>query len=195
MIFDWHALAGIGAAVFMIVGTVPYIRDMLRGETRPNMVSWSIWAFAVGISATAQFTAEPSWSVVLVGTTFFMDSTVLVFALFGYGYSKFEWWDGLCLTLSLAALALWWLSGDPLIALGFAIIADGFAFLPTFIKSYREPFSETPVAWLLFGLSGLTGLGAASVFDFASTAFPVYFFIANCSLWILILVRQHLKKA
>src|SRR4051812_28128112 len=103
---DWHLVAGIAAGVLMTAGTIPYIRDMIRGETRPNIVSWGIWALAVGISTAAQFAAEPSWSVVLVATTFVMDFSVLMLALAGWGYAKFYWWDGVCLVLSVLALVL-----------------------------------------------------------------------------------------
>jgi hypothetical protein len=194
MIFNWHVIFGVAAALIGIGAIVPYVRDMIRGETRPNIVSWGLWALTVGISAAAQFVAEPSWSGALVAVTFFGDSTVLILAIVAYGYAKYYWWDGVCLILSIAALVLWGLSGNPLVALGFAILADGLAFIPTYIKSYREPFTEPPLSWLTFGFSGLLALGGASTFDFPSIAFPLYYFVANCLLGILIVARRRLKK-
>ncbi len=183
------------AGVLAICAAYPYLRDMLRGETRPNIVSWSIWALAVGISAAAQLVAEPSWSAALVVVTFFVDITILSFGIFGYGYREFRWWDGLCLVLSLTALILWRLSGDPLIALGFAIAADALAFAPTYIKSYREPQSETPITWVLFGLSGLAAIGAATVLDFASIGFALYYAIACLGVAAVVWLRGVVKKA
>lgn len=187
-------VSGFVAAALALAATVPYIRDMLDGQTKPNVVSWFLWALAVGVATAAQIHIEPSWSAVLPGSVFLMDACVLVLALAGYGYAKFAWWDAACLALSLAALALWYASGEPLIALVFGIAADATAFIPTFIKSYHEPFTETPVSWLLFGLSGLAGVGAAGVIDFSSISFALYYFVANSSLWMLIVLRQRVKK-
>jgi hypothetical protein len=191
---DWHVILGFISAAFMVAGTAPYIRDMLRGQTRPNIVSWSIWALAVGISAVAQFSAGASWSLALVAAVFVMDMSVTLFAFVGYGYTKFRWWDATCLVLSISALVLWHTTNDPLVGLGFAILADGIAFIPTFIKSYQDPYSETAMAWLLFAFSGIAGVFATSLYDFANLSFPIYYALANGSLWILIVLRQRLKK-
>lgn len=187
---DWHVVAGIIAGVLAAAAAYPYLRDMLRGETRPNIVSWSIWALAVGISAVAQLSAEPSWSAALVVVTFIVDIIILLFGIFGYGYPKFEWWDGVCLVLSLVALVLWQLSGNPLIALGFAISSDALAFIPTYIKAYRDPQTETPITWVLFGLSGMAAIGAAAVFDFASIGFALYYTIACLGVAGTVILRK-----
>ena len=117
------------------------------------------------------------------------DLVVFLLALIAFGHTIYRWWDAACLVLCISALVLWALSGDALIALGFAITADAIAFIPTLVKSYREPFSEPPYLWFLFSLTGLLAAGSATA-DFPSLAFPIYYFLANAVLGILILARR-----
>ena len=51
------ALAGIAAAVISLIDPVPYIRDILRGATRPHRGTWLIWS-ALGATAFASQLAE-----------------------------------------------------------------------------------------------------------------------------------------
>ena len=39
-----EAILGILAGVVAIADTIPYIRDTLRGSTRPHRGTWLIWA-------------------------------------------------------------------------------------------------------------------------------------------------------
>lgn len=189
---DYHILAGLAAGALQIGIAAPYVRDMVRGTTRPNIVSWFLWDLAVGISLAAQIAAGPTWSVTVVGSAFIMDTTILVVALMGYGYKKFAWWDGACLLSSLVAIGLWIITSNPLLALAFAITADAIAFIPTFIKSYLEPYSETAGVWLALVAVALLGIVATTSFDFANLAFPIYYGIARGSLWLLILARRRM---
>src|SRR3989344_5247088 len=48
---DWHLILGISAGLIAIGATVPYILSIIRGETRPNVVSWSLWTIIVLVTA------------------------------------------------------------------------------------------------------------------------------------------------
>ncbi len=52
----------LGAAV-NLYGTVMYMRDILRGQTKPNLVSWVLWAAAPLIASAAAFSAGVQWAV------------------------------------------------------------------------------------------------------------------------------------
>ncbi|HEX5259825.1 MAG TPA: hypothetical protein VFW18_00005, partial [Gaiellales bacterium] len=61
------AIAGIAAAVLSLIDPVPYVRDILRGLTRPHRGTWLIWS-ALGATAFAsQFADGASWSLAMVG--------------------------------------------------------------------------------------------------------------------------------
>ena len=161
-------MVGLAAGILQVLSAFPYLKDMLWGTTRPNLVSWSIWLFAVSISMAAQMSAGATWSLAVVASAVIMDGTIVLFALFGYGYTKFGRVEGICLALSLSAIILWQLTSNPLIALVFSISADAIAYIPTFVKSYRDPSSETVVVWFILAVTGLLGILATTRFDFRS---------------------------
>src|SRR4051812_14309329 len=86
-------ISGIG----MLLTAVPYIRDMLRGKTKPERASWFIWALLMAVSAFSQIAKGGTYSVLF---TIFNGFGVLSIALFSikYGVGGFTKRDkiGLC---------------------------------------------------------------------------------------------------
>jgi hypothetical protein len=190
---DWHVWLGAIAGIGQALAVIPYVRDILKGTTKPNIVSWSLWTLAVLITLSAQISAGASWSaLILVGATV-ANFTVIILALFGYGYRKFTWVEWTCLTLSLAAIALWQITGNPLVAMGFSIAADGIAYIPTLVKAYKEPFSETAIYWLLLIVTDLMAMASTTILNTANLAFPIYYALINSLLLIVILGRRRSK--
>jgi hypothetical protein len=55
----------LGAVVFMF-GIFFYIKATLRGETKPNKVTWLMWAIAPLIASAAAFSDGVRWAVLPV---------------------------------------------------------------------------------------------------------------------------------
>jgi len=55
-----------------LTGTISYIKEMLKGKTRPNRVSWLLWSIAPMIATVAALFDGVRWSVlpVLIGTRY-----------------------------------------------------------------------------------------------------------------------------
>ena len=188
---DWHEAIGILAAILQIGAVIPYVRAMLRGSVRPNLVSWSLWTLSVLISLFAQVSAGPSWSLLILITATLANLTVIFLGAIGYSYRRFGIPEGACLLLSLAAMLLWQITSNPLIALGFAIAADAIAYIPTLIKTYRDPASEMAFWWFMLALVGTLSAISTTKIDFANLAFPVYYGLVNLALAALIIWRKN----
>ena len=85
---DWHAVLGVLAGCIEVYSIVPYIRDMLHGETGPNIVSWTLWTLIQMIIVAAQFTAGASLSIAVPVIMTVNTLLVLSLCLFGYGYKN-----------------------------------------------------------------------------------------------------------
>ena len=73
-----HWLVLLSAAISM-TGVAAYIRDMFRGTTKPNLVTWGLWAFAPFIATGAALAADADhWATVRIFVTGF--GPFLVFA-------------------------------------------------------------------------------------------------------------------
>lgn len=179
--------AFLGAAIFAF-GSVGYFLDTLKGRVKPNRVTWFIWALAPLIAFAAQIKEGVGiHQSLLTFTVGFIPLLILVASFVNKkSYWKIGKLDITCGALSLVGLLLWQIIGTGLIAIVFAIIADGLAALPTVIKSYKFPETEN---WLLYFANavsaGITIL-TIKVWNLETFAFPLYILLLTGLLSILI---------
>ena len=72
------------------------------------------------------------------------------------------------------------------------LFSDLFFGLPTIIKTYKDPSSETRFPWVMTTLSGLTSLFALRNFGFLEAVYPVYLFVYDST--VLLIVLKFIKK-
>ncbi len=191
---DWHLIAAIFAGLLGIASVVPYLHDMLRGTTRPNVISWSLWFVIQATFVAAQWSSGASYSIVLPLAGLLAVSLVVILGLFGYGYKKYGFIDIVCLVVVLCAIGLWKITNDPGVALWLAIAADFIAAIPTLIKSYKDPASETFLAYLIGILASVATILSTTLYDFPNLAWPVYIILANSLILGLILLGRKGRK-
>jgi len=167
------------AAAFNLMGSTSYAWATLRGRTRPNRVTWSLWALAPLIA----FAAEVKEGVGLPALMTFMVGFGPALILLASFVNRSAFWairpfDITCGALSLMALALWAVTRTGDIAIIFSIATDGLAASPTIVKAYRHPESER-------GITILT----VRVWSLASVGFPIYI-AACCTLIATPIVRR-----
>jgi hypothetical protein len=175
---DWRTVTGLIAGIITLLAIFPYIRDILRGLTRPNLVTWSLWTLNGSILAFAQYAAGASWTLaVVVGATI---STAMVTLLaVPFGQRAYGLFDAVCLVMALAAMGGWWWTKDPLAAIVLGVLAEIFAVAPTIAKIYRAPETETPSTFWLTAFATILSMIASTKFDLANLLFPIYFIVVN----------------
>ena len=100
--------------------------------------------------------------------------------------------DRSCGVLSVATIGLWVLTRNSDAALALAITIDALAAVPTIVKTYREPKSESPKAFALFCASGAVTLLTIHEWTMVSVAYPSY--ILALSTTILALTVLPLRR-
>ena|SRR3989344_3963637 len=167
-------------AFINFLGAMSYLISTLKGKTKPNKVTWLLWATAPMLA----FSAEIEQGVGLISLTTFMAgfNPILIF-LASFVNKKSQWniskFDIICGSLSLFGLILWQITKIPNIAILFAITADGLAATPTVVKSYTNPETENAIAYFVAMISGVIAILTIKTWGFAHYAFPVYI-IAIC---------------
>ena len=71
-------------------------------------------------------------------------------------------------------------------AIAFSLLADCMAAVPTLRKAYRDPHTETWMAFLCSGISAGITLLTITDWDFATAAFPIYILVMSGVLFILV---------
>lgn len=189
----WLVLLSIAIS---LTGVFAYVRDMLRGKTKPNLVTWGLWAFAplIATGAAISVQADP-WATARIFMAGFGPLLICIFALFiSQSYWRLTVFDYACGALSLLALGAWLAADSPLLAILLAAVADVFASLPTLIKAWRFPATETFYTYFVGLFTAALVVPAIPVWNIENAAFQVYLIIVNTAL-CLVVIRGYLKRA
>ena len=178
----------IAGAVLNLFSVVPYLRDILRKSTKPNVVSWLTWTMLTGIGTAAVIVSEGFGPALLpLSATLATLSVVLLGAK--YGFAKYSKFDGVCQSLAVLGLVFWFVFNSPTVALISVVVIDFVAVLPTLRHSWLHPEEETWQTFAIATLAALLTLLGIGSYTFNSTLYPVYLFIANGLVAATILLR------
>jgi hypothetical protein len=178
-------------ALANILGTFPYIRNTIRGTTKPNRVTWLFWSLGTFVAFFAALSGGAGWAAFPVFISASLCLITFVVAVFNKNaYWRLGLFDYLCGGFALCALILWMSVHEPVLALAFAIISDVFASLPTLIKSWTHPESESSGTYVGGLCNGLAAFFVPQPWTFSSIGFPAYVAAQE----IIILVALYKKK-
>jgi hypothetical protein len=177
------------AGVLQSLFYVPYIRDVMRGSTRPHRGSWTIWCVLSVIVLASQRADGGRWSLLVVVAQLVGGVTILLLAAergVG-GTSRVDLGLG---AIAAAGLIGWYLAGDPTVATLCVVLADCVAVVMMLPKTYAHPYSETRSAFVLSALSGVFAMAAVGSLDFGLLLYPAYFAVADTVVIALITYRR-----
>ncbi|MBU4351286.1 hypothetical protein KKF47_01460 [Patescibacteria group bacterium] len=168
-------------AVAQLFGIAFYIKDMIKGKVKPNRITWLMWTIAPLIGAAAAFSSGVTWAVIPVFMAGFGPLLVLVASFLNKkAYWQLKSSDYLCGFFSFLALLLWLITKEPVVAIVFAIISDGLAAVPTLIKSWHHPETESAILYFIYLLGTSTGFLAIKSWVFPEYGFLVYLIAVQC---------------
>jgi hypothetical protein len=179
----------LGAAL-VTAGGVSYLLDTLRGRNQPNKVTWLLW----GVAPLLAFAAQVSEGVGIAAVaTFAVGAMPLAILAASFVNPSSEWrttaFDMVCGVLSVLGLLLWAVTSDANIAILFAIIADFAAAVPTIIKAWGHPETESATLFWLGIVNGAIGLLIVDSWTFENYAFIGYILLINALFATLITFR------
>ncbi len=171
-----------------------YLISTLRGKAKPNIVSWSLWSLTALIAFAAQiYKGGGSEALVTLAIAFGPLAVIAVAVLKGAQSLTLTRLDVWCLSLAIAGIILWIRTKDPLLALLMSIVADILASIPTVVKSYLTPQTESAAAYSLSIISMIVTLLTIRQWNVMSWAFPLYILVINLTFVTLILLPKRLR--
>ncbi|MBU0998729.1 hypothetical protein KKG24_00250 [Patescibacteria group bacterium] len=178
-----------------LFGHLSYIKSIIKGEAKPNLVSWFIWALAPLIGVFFQLKAGAG----LVSLPIFMDGflsllIIITAILTKNGFWKFNAFDLYCGALALMALILYIFTHNLGISILFAILSDGLATMPTLVKSWKFPETEAVTVYLVAALSNAFGLLIIKNWTFSIYSFGLYFVLINLVIVFCIYRKKIFKQ-
>jgi hypothetical protein len=175
-------------AIINLIGSTNYCWNTIKGRTRPNRVTWFLWALAPLIAFAAMLDQGVSFRLSLM--TFMVGFGPLLVFLSSFVNRNSIWkitkFDIACGALSLIGLVAWLVTRTGNVAIFFSIVADGLALLPTLVKSVNFPESESYLVFMNGAISAAITLLAVDIYDFKHLGFPIYIFATCVLLFVLI---------
>jgi len=183
---DIFAYVGALIAIFC---TLPYLVDIVRRKTKPNIVTWMTWSLLVGVGAAALFASnEFNAALLLVGD--FVATFAVVIVGLKYGTVKLDRFDFFCMLGVVVGLILWIVFNSPLIAIIATISIDFIGTVPTVRHSYFHPEEETWITFLLGVIASIFTILSFHEYTITAWVYPVYLLLSNGLLFIIILLGQ-----
>jgi len=180
--------------VLTIGSVIPYIRDILAGSTKPNIVSWMTWTLLGVVASAAQFAAgEPVAALFTSAAT--LEPALVVAVGLRFGYVKYTRFDVACQVGTLAGFGLWWAFSSPAVAVAAMVCIDATGALPTVRHAWVRPQEETWSSYALAGAGAVLALFALTTYNWVSLPYAVYIVVINATLVGVLLARRSAGNA
>jgi len=179
----------ISLLLFMF-SVVPYVRSILKGDTKPQRVTWLIWTVLVFIAFFSQLAKGATWSLLLTVGDAITIVIVFIFSI-KYGVGGFRKLDILSLIGAGVSLLLWYLTNEPTVALFLIILIDIIGSNLTILKTWKNPETENWIGWAMCGVGGVFGILSVGSFNFILLSYPIYICLLNSLMAIIILSRKN----
>jgi hypothetical protein len=147
-------LFAIGSGIVGLVGYAPYIRDIVIGKTRPERISWLIWAIEYSVLFWAQFAAGARSSLWLIGLQLIGIACICCLSVRA-GSGSFSRYTVALLASICASLVVWYFTANATLAIIILILVEASGIVLTARKAYAEPGSETIGMWLCLCIAGM----------------------------------------
>lgn len=174
------------AGVLFLVAYVPYIRAILKGETKPAKASWVIWVVLDTITL-AGMVAAGTVNGQSIGAV--LGGYVVVCLSFRYGEKGWTKLDIICLVGAVCAIVFWMISGNPTVGIVISVIVVVIGAFPTMYSAWNDPSKEDTVAWTIFFLSCVVAMFAIPAWTLADAAQPVAFTLIETIMVFLLFVK------
>lgn len=187
---DFKLISSGLAIILTFVAFVPYIRDILRGKTKPHVFSWWIWGLTTLIIFLAQVQDKGgigAWPIGISGLI------TLYIALLAYlkradiSITRLDWIFFIC---ALASIPAWYMTADPTTAVIVLTLVDLAGFGPTVRKAYTHPHDESVSFFLWFMIRNGLVILALENYSIATVLFPLSVGLACLLLIAMILYRR-----
>ena len=185
---------GVLAGVIGVADTIPYVRDTLRGSTRPHRGTWLIWGVLGIVVCLSQRADGASWSLILAASQAVLTSLIFVLAI-RRGQGGASATELVMIAVAGAGVIGWILADEPIVATACVVAADLIGTAMMMPKTYRDPESETLVTFALASLAGALAAGAVGVLDVSLLLYPIYYCVANAAVALVIHQRRRVANA
>lgn len=166
------------SVIFTLICIIPYARDILKGQTKPNLVSWITWTILTSVATVAAWSAGEHTAAIFTGSAAIETLAVVLLGLHR-GYVTYAPFDVACQLGAITGFVLWWVFNSPAVAVVAAVIIDLIGALPTVRHAWINPQEETSLTYALAAVGGAFALLALGSYTWTNLPYAVYVVAIN----------------
>ncbi len=191
-IITFSLVIGILAGAVTFLSHPLYIASIIRGETKPHVLTWVPSAIIAGITLFLYDKAGGEDTIFAPLGDFVGLSLIAIFSLWHGKKDVFiDVIDWFCTLIAMIGLIIYVIFDNQFIAFGSSMIAEIFALIPTMRKTLHYPDQEDFLAWTLTFVGNAINFLAMN--NAVEVAYVTTIFIIDGVIWALIL-RGRMKR-
>ena len=188
--YDFKNVLGIVATILVFLGYIPYIRDIVKGKTKPHVYSWFLWGFVTLIAFALQLSDKAGSGAFVTLAAAIMCFVVIIFGFIYKSKVKIVKSDTIFLIFAIISLGLWLIAKLPVLSVILTVTIDLLGFAPTIRKSWNNPFSETLTFYYLNSIRFGLAIIALQKYSLLTALYPITWLIANTLFASMLIIRR-----
>jgi hypothetical protein len=193
--FDIPLFISILASLTHITAFVIYNYKQIFGNSKPNIISWFLWAGLASLNFLTYKSMSQNWIVSLLSLTgSAMCTLTFLISLIKGKFSKLNWVDYAALSLGLISICVWALFKSAMYSNFIVLFGASIGFVPTYKSVFSNPRNEPPLPWLLWSTAFFLGFIVVILkFDgkWGNFVYPVSMFILHGGVWIKLIKKNN----
>jgi hypothetical protein len=181
---------GIAATLLSLAAFLPYVTSILKKRTKPSGASWWTWTILTFIVVISSWAGGASLQILLLPAWLCISQLAVAILSIKFGDNKWDLSNKICFGGAIFSVLLWFLTDNPLFALGFSILSDLFASIPNFRHVFSNPEQENRIAWTIGWLSALLEILAIKNVTLVESSWAIYFILNMTGVLVLIYRRR-----
>ena len=180
---------GFISVILALVSLVPYIWVTIKGTNKPHLFTWIIWTLLTGIAFALQYTegaGAGAWSG-FITTILCLIITILAIKHGEKNITKSDW---VVFIAALAAIPLWLMTDNAVLAVIWVTAIDSIGYFPTFRKSWHKPYEEMVFHPFIAGIKHITILFAVEMVGPSTTIYSIAMLVMNFLLVGMLVYRR-----
>lgn len=178
------------SVVLALGATVPYAIDIVKGRVRPARSTRVLFLLLMAVTLVVQSREFTSGVLLLTAAEVLMQLVLFILSI-KRGVGGLARLDLICYVAFAVSLTSYLITQNAVLALILLALTDTIAFIPTIVKIWRDPSSET---WIFFVVGGVLAAGASLMArnsnNFTEVFFPAYLVAINAIAAIPILLHK-----
>lgn len=168
---------------------LPYLINTIRGKLTPHPFSWIIWLLLIIISYLAQISDNAGPGAWMNAATIVICVGIIFFSIKN-GFKDITRFDIAVFSGGLIAIPLWVMMKDPTWSVILVSILNSIAYIPTFRKSWHNPYGESVYTYGVNIIRHGLAIFALSNVSLITALFPIVLVLDNLALTVFLIWRR-----